>query len=143
MKRILVVLMALVMVLAMTACGGSGGDAGSADNAAEPAAAMTVKLDIDYPDESGVSDVDETAVEIPEGGTVLDALNAYAEANNCEVLMDESSDSPYVTSIGGVAATDVAGWVYEVNDEMVMESADACVLNAGDEVSWSFESWGD
>lgn len=90
MKRILVVLMALVMVLAMTACGGSGGDAGSADNAAEPAAAMTVKLDIDYPDESGVSDVDEAAVEIPEGGTVLDALNAYAEANNCEVLMDES-----------------------------------------------------
>lgn len=138
MKRILVVLMTLVMVFAMTACGG-GDNAGSTDGAAT----ITVNMEIDYPDESSIPDVEDVKVDIPEGGSVLDALNAYAKANDCEILMDESADPPYVISIGGLAATDSAGWVYEVNDEMVMESADACVLNAGDEVSWSFETWGE
>lgn len=136
MKRILTVLMALVMVFAMAACGNNGDVA--ADGSAE---IITVEIDIDYPDESGIDDVDEAKVDIPEGGSVLDALNAYAEANDCEILMDDSSKTPYVTSIGGVAATKTAGWIYEVNDEMVMKSADACTLNAGDEISWEFESW--
>ena len=134
MKKVLIVLMTLVMVFAMTACGG-------ADAPASDAAMITVEIEIDYPDETGVADVEEAAVEVPEGSAVLDVLNAYAEANNCEIVMDENATPPYVIGIGEVEATDTAGWVYEVNDEMVMESADACVVNAGDEISWSFESW--
>jgi len=134
MKKVLVILMTLVMVFAMTACGGgsNGGDSGTT---------ITVEIEIDYPDESGIADVEDMKVEISEGGSVLDALNAYAEANGCDVVMDENATPPYVIGIGGLEATATAGWVYEVNDEMVMESADACVLNAGDEVSWSFETW--
>ena len=137
MKKITVVLMALIMALAMTACGGgengnTGGDA-----------AMTVKIEIDYPDESGIADVEDATVEVPEGASVLDALNAYAEANDCDVVMDENSDTPYVISIGGREAADSAGWIYELNDEMVMESADVCVLKAGDKISWSYETWGE
>lgn len=139
MKKLMVVLMSMILAFALAACGGGSSD----ETAEEPEATMSVVIEIDYPDESGVADVEDAAVEIAEGGTVMDAINAYAEANDCEVLLDESTDSPYITSIGGVAATDTAGWVYEVNDEMVMESADACVLKAGDEVSWSFETWGE
>ena len=134
MKKVLVILMALVMVFAMTACGGGSNGGGSG-------ATITVEIEIDYPDESGIADVEDMRVEIAEGGSVLDALNAYAEANGCDVVMDENATPPYVIGIGGLEATETAGWVYEVNDEMVMESADACVLNAGDEVSWSFETW--
>lgn len=134
MKKVLVILMAMVMVLAMTACG----DGNAADGSD---AAITVEMEIDYPDESGIADVEDVKIEIPEGGSVLDALNAYAEANSCDIVMDETATPPYVIGIGGLEATTTAGWVYEVNDEMVMESADACVLNAGDEVSWSFETW--
>lgn len=143
MKKVLVFLMSMIMVFVLAACGG-GSDSGSAEGAAEEAAAnITVVMEIDYPDESGVADVEDASVEIPEGASVLDALNAYADANSCEIVMADSSDSPYVTSIGGVEATDTAGWVYELNDEMLMESADACVLAAGDEISWSFETWGE
>lgn len=142
MKRILAVLMTLVMVFAMTACGNNG-SASTGSSADGSAGTITVEIDIDYPDESGIADVEDMKIDVPEGSTVLDALNAYADANNCEILMDEASQTPYVVSIGGVAATDTAGWVYEVNDEMVMESADACVLKAHDEVSWEFESWAD
>lgn len=134
MKKVLVILMTLIMVFAMTACGGGSNGGGSG-------ATITVEIEIDYPDESGIADVEDMRVEIAEGGSVLDALNAYAEANGCDVVMDENATPPYVIGIGGLEATATAGWVYEVNDEMVMESADACVLNAGDEVSWSFETW--
>lgn len=136
MKKVLVVLMTLIMVFAMTACGGAGGNASGGSGAT-----ISVEIEIDYPDESGIADVEEAVVEIPEGGSVLDALNAYSEASGCEILMDENATPPYVIGIGGLEASDVAGWVYEVNDEMVMESADACVLNAGDEASWSYETW--
>ena len=134
MKKVLVILMTLVMVFAMTACGGGNNGGGSG-------ATITVEIEIDYPDESGIADVEDMRVEIAEGSSVLDALNAYAEANGCDEVMDENATPPYVIGIGGLEATATAGWVYEVNDEMVMESADACVLNAGDEVSWSFETW--
>lgn len=136
MKKVLVIIMTLVMVFAMTACGGGSDPDASAGT-------ITVGIEIDYPDESGIADVEEAVVEISEGGSVLDALNAYAVENNCEILMHETANPPYVIGIGGLEATDTAGWVYEVNDEMVMESADACVLGAGDEVSWSFEVWGE
>lgn len=139
MKKILVILMAMVMAFAMAACG--GGEA--ADAPAEDAAMISVEIEIDFPDESGIADVEDVVVEVPEGGTVMDALNAYAEANDCEILMDETATPPYVIGIGGQVATDTAGWVYELNDEMVMEYADACEVNAGDEISWEFEVWGE
>ncbi len=134
MKKVLIGLMVLVMVFAMSACGGS-------DEPTSDAAMITVEIEIDYPDETGVADIEDVVVEVPEGSAVLDVLNAYGETNGCEIVMDENATPPYVIGIGGVEATDTAGWVYEVNDEMVMESADACVVNAGDEISWSFETW--
>lgn len=142
MKKLLVLTMSMMMALALTACGGSN-DAGNSDGAAEAEGTINVVLEIDYPDESGVADVEDLNLEIIEGGSVLAALNAYADANNCEVLMDGESDALYISSIGGVAATETAGWTYEINDEMVMEAADQCFLKEGDEVSWSFETWGE
>jgi len=134
MKRILAVLLVLIMAFAMTACG-------SDSNTDAQTAMISVEVEIDFPDDSGINDIEDAVVQIPEGGTVLDALSAYGEANDCEIVMEETANPPYVVGIGGHQATDTAGWVYEVNDEMVMESADACVVNDGDEISWSFESW--
>jgi predicted small lipoprotein YifL len=68
MKKLLVLMMALVMVLSMTACGGNGADPG--DTAAE----MTVTVEIDFPDGSAMADVEEANVTLPEGSTIYDAL---------------------------------------------------------------------
>lgn len=138
MKKLSVLFMTMILAVALVSCGGGGNDGDAAQGADEM---ISVTLEIEYPDDSGVADVEDVTVEISKDGTVLDALNAYSDTSGCEVVLDQSSDSPYVTSIGGVAATDTAGWVYEVNDEQVMKSADACTLKAGDEVSWSFEEW--
>lgn len=135
MKKLLVLMMALVMVLSMTACGGNGADPG--DTAAE----MTVTVEIDFPDGSAMADVEEANVTLPEGSTIYDALKLYADANNMEVILDQSGSTDYITSIGGVAQTDNSGWVYEVNDEMVMEPATTCVVNNGDVIDWEVQTW--
>ena len=134
MKKILVLMMALVMVLGLTACGSSSTPAGDV-------AEITVTMEIDFPDGSNVADVEDAQVTVPEGSSVYDVLKAYADANNVEVVLEESSTSDYVSSIGGVAQTENSGWVYEVNDEMVMESATTCVANNGDVVDWEVQSW--
>lgn len=135
MKKVLVILMTLVMVFAMTACG-DGAEAPS-----DSGATITVEFEIDYPDGSGVADVEDITLEIPEGSSVLDALYAYGEAYDCEVLLDDTSSMTYVCSIGGVSEESNAGWTYEVNDEQSMETADDHILEAGDEVYWAFQVW--
>ena len=139
MKKVLTIMLGMIMVFALAGCGGSGEK--NAGNADDPQ--MTVYIEIDYPDASGVKDVDDFKLQVAEGSSVLQVLQAYAEANGCEVVMSDDSATAYVTSIGGVAVTDAAGWVYEVNDEMVLEAADVYILKDGDEASWEFTTWGE
>ena len=138
MKKLLVLMIGLILTFAMVSCGNSdnGGDAPAEDM-------ISVILEIDFPDESGIADVEEMKLDVASGSSVLDVLNAYAEAEGVEIVMDESSENPYVTSINGVAATDAAGWVYEVNDQMVMDSADAHKVADGDQIDWAFDTWAD
>ncbi len=135
MKKVLVILMTLVMVFAMTACGGGSSEA--------PAGTITVEIEIDYPDESGVADVEEFEFQVAEGTTALDMLHAFGEENNVEIVMSDTSATAYVTSIGGIAETDGAGWVYEVDGEMTLDAANEYVVKNGSEITWEFMSWGD
>ena len=149
MKKISLSLTTLVMVFimsAMVACGGGSGDnnggnaaaSGSGDNGT-----FTVTMDVDFPDSSGVRDIDDARVTVENGSSVLDVLNTYAADNNIEVTVDESSASPYITAINGVSQTDTAGWIYEVNDNMIMESAADFIVSNGDKIDWDFDEWAD
>lgn len=136
MKKVLIILMTLVMVFAMTACGGGNSAGGSGEM-------IDVCIEIDYPDVEGQPDVEDYKFQIPDGSTALDMLNLYAEAEGVEIVMSETSDTAYVTSIGGVAETANAGWIYEVDDEMTMDSADQHIVKPGAEITWEFMSWND
>ena len=156
MKKLSVLVLAFIMVFAMAACGGNNGNSNNAnttdqtqnsaasDNSGAAAGGdITVTIDIDYPDSSKVADVENVKVTVRENSSVLDVLNKYADANDVKIIMDDTSSTPYVSSIGGVDATDTAGWVYEVNDETIMETADKHIVKDGDDIEWSFESWND
>lgn len=140
MKKLYLILLSAIMMFSLCACGKSENTDGGNSPVSEEAN-IKIQFEIDYPDESGAEDVDDIEISIPAGSSAMEALNEYANNNNCEIVMSDKSATAYVVSIGGVAATDTAGWVYEINDEMVMEAADKCKLNDGDEVSWSFETW--
>ena len=134
MKKILVVLMALVMVFSMAACGGSET---VADNSM-----IEVEFEIDYPDGSGMEDVNATIATVA-GTSALEMLMSYAEDEGFEVVLDENSPTIYITSINGVEQTNDAGWVYKINDEITMEEASEIILTDGMVVTWEYMSWSD
>lgn len=133
MKKLLSVVLAGIMVFSMAACGNGGTGAMDADM-------INVSIEIDYPDNAGVEDV-AAALIVDEGTNAMDMLYQYAEENDVEVVLDESSATVYVTSIGGVEQTADAGWIYEVNDEMTMDAADELILEEGMKISWEYMSW--
>lgn len=143
MKRISLLLAGILMMFTITACGNNNAASDQQSDTSADTATVTVTIDIDFPDDSNVADVDDATITVNDGSSVLAVLEAYADENSGEVLLDESSESPYVTSINGVAATDTAGWIYEVNDETIMESADKYIVKNGDDISWDFDSWSD
>lgn len=130
MKKVIITMLAIIMMFSMAACGG-----GSA--ADENAATINVAITIDYPDGTDLTDV-EADVTVPEGATVLDVLNTYAEANDLEVSMGNSSSMTYVEVIGGVEPSGMEGWVFDVNGEMIMEASDKYEVSEGDTVNWLY-----
>lgn len=139
MKKIISVTLGLIMILSMTACGASSD--GQAGDGAAGGETINVMIEIDYPDDSNIADVEDVSMQVPEGSTVLDVINEYGKANDVKIELSDKSESAYVTSINGVSEGSASGWVYEVNDEMVMDAADQHIVKAGDEVSWEYTTW--
>ena len=151
MKKLLVLMTALIMVLAMTACSNiEPSDDGS------DAKMINVTIEIDYPEVEADEDADteetaaveekkdiETEMTVEEGTSAIDMLYSYADANDIDVVLDENSPTIYVISIDGVEQTDDAGWVYEIDGEMTMDAADELIRKEGTKITWEYMSWSD
>lgn len=134
----------LILVLIMGAFAGCSGDQSDDNN--EPVAEedlpqgdLSLTLSIDFPDGSGMEDVDDLPMALPTDGTVLDLIYAWANENNVEITLDgDDPETQYITAIGKAAQTATGGWIFEVNDEMVNTAAGSTVLNDKDEVEFEF-----
>lgn len=139
----------LAASLVLAGCGSSAAPADTATPETEAVAtpeAATVSVQVVVEDATVVSEdgaevepteLEAVIAEVPEGGTVLDALTA----SGIEFESEDSEYGAFVTSIAGVAGTDSTGWVYTVNGEEIMESADAHVVEGGDVITWSLIAW--
>lgn len=79
----------------------------------------------------------EGSVVLPKDATVLDAI----EATGLELDVQDSEYGAFVNAIGGLAtgdAGDASGWGYDLNGEMVMESADVATVSDGDVLTWTY-----
>lgn len=74
---------------------------------------------------------------LPEGSTAFDAL----QASGIAYIAEESQYGMYVTSIAGVEASGMSGWVYKLNGEDVFDGCDSLVLSDGDTLEWSYLTW--
>lgn len=143
MKKITVLLLALILVLSLAACGaGESGNNGENAPVTDPVM-INAYIDIDYPDESGIADVDDLLMQIPEGTTAFGMLQLYAQENNVEVVYEDRDAGKYVTSINGVAENSRAGWAYEIDDAMTLDEPDKYVVKEGQEIIWEYHDWHD
>ena len=137
----------LVLALAVGGCTqtvapATGSDAGSAavqaGSAAQSAddAQITVQVTVDSSAADGSVSFDGT-VELAEDATVLDAL----KATGLTLDVQDSEYGAFVNAIDGLATGafgDASGWGYDINGEMVMDSADVATVADGDVVAWTY-----
>ena len=79
----------------------------------------------------------EKAVEVADGSTVLDVL----EASGVPFESSDGSYGAYVTSIDGRAAEGSSGWTYSVNGEEPTVGCGEYKVADGDVVVWEFVSF--
>ena len=121
----------MMAVLIFSGCG----DAGASDDAAKSAAVdSAVKIECAVTVEGYC---ESETVQIPEGGSVYDALNA----TGADVSARKSAYGLYIEGINGRFEFDegpTSGWVYTVNGERTSSSCDKFEVKAGDEIVWSY-----
>lgn len=143
-KKLTISVVTLIMLISAVSCKDNYNNISKEDESKNTASkTIEIKLDIDFPDDSDIQDVDDLKMNVPKGSSVLEVLNQYGKENDVEILLDEESNTAYVTSINGVAATKTAGWIYEINDEAVMDPADKTTVTKGDNIDWEFTEWTD
>lgn len=157
-RKIWAALLAAMLALStLTLAGCSGSDASSSASASSSSASaqasssaassssasasasdadVQVTVNIVFPDDADKENVSE-AVGMPEGSTVLDAL----EEVDSSIVVSDSQYGPFVEEIGGVANGSrgaSSGWTYTVNGEYATDSAGDHKLAEGDVVEWTF-----
>ena len=139
MKKILSIFLIIIMCFAFAACA-----APSDDGLGEIENPMTVYISFaDAEDDdlevTGLEPIEKTEFYAEEGSTVFEATQVFCINNNLDYQL--SSDGTYLNSLLGFTEGDFdkyAGWIYEVNGEMIMASASDYVLEEGDVITWEF-----
>lgn len=125
--KAVVCLLLMMLLVFLCGCGeAETSEAAAADSAVKSECTITVE-----------DHCDAVTVEIPEGGTVYDALNE----TGADVSARKSAYGLYIEGINGRFEFDegpTSGWVYTVNGERTSSSCDKFEVKAGDEIVWSY-----
>lgn len=145
-------LLAVMTLAAALLCGCTSGQAANSSASAAPSASAAVSESAQSPSSASAAQVVAVTVEIadpsdPEAvpaaypveiaaddATVLAAL----QATGVDATVEDSEYGKYISALNGAAAEGSSGWIYTVNGQEVMESADQCQLAAGDTVEFQY-----
>jgi len=127
-NKTIFVLLTVILAFSLLSCGNK---TANTDN---PTKTVTVQLSVTYPQESGKANLESYSMNVQQGATVLQVLEAYCGQNGIDVSVD-AKDS-YVTGINQVQASSNTGWVYEINGEGIMKGADKQTVKNGDSIVW-------
>ena len=138
MKKLLTVLCIIALLFAVTAC--------STKPAAEETPIVNpVNLSfslLDGEDDLDLEDFEEIQDDpfiAEEGSSVLEATQLYCISHDISISVDSSKG--YITEIAGLTEGDyseMTGWVFTVNGEMGMLSAEEQLVEEGDKIAWEF-----
>ena len=146
-RKLAVLVLVLMLALALAACGQPDN---SGEDGPNPDAALC-RVRISCANALAWEGLDEAIAELqPEDGTIVDAEVAIADGDTAfDALIAALQDARlayeigdgYFSSVNSLkegACGDMSGWLYSVNGEMPMTSADEYVLEAGDLVKLEY-----
>lgn len=151
MQTLIALVCALMLTVALSACAQESSpqnDQGSSEPAPQAETALTVNLKIDC--KEAVDAENKTALEASEDGIMFDGTLDLEEgatiydalvASGVNITSSDSSYGKYVSAINGLAAGDqgeMSGWIFTLNGEDVMVSADQQELADGDSIAFNF-----
>ena len=138
MKKILTVICVLALLFAVASC--------SSEPAMEETPVVNpVSLEfslLDGEDDLDLEDFEEIMDDpfiAEEGSSVLEATQLYCMSHDISISVDTSKG--YVTEIAGLTEGDYdkqTGWVFTVNGEMGMLTAEEQIIEEGDKIAWEF-----
>ena len=100
----------------------------------------TVKKEVTLVIDNGQGDSKTFNAEFKEGMTPFDLLKAETEKSALTLETKNYDMGVFIEAIGGIKnGKDGKYWLYYVNGEMPMVSADKMVIKAGDKVEFKFE----
>ena len=138
MKKILSVFCILALIFTMSACTDK-------PQTEETPIVNPVNLSfslLDGEDDLTLEDFDEIKDDsfiAEEGSSVLEATQLYCISHDISISVDASKG--YVTEIAGLTEGDYTkqtGWVFTVNGEMGMLTAEEQIIQDGDKIAWEF-----
>ena len=131
-KKLVIGIATLVLLCSLPLAGCSSGTSDASSSASDAAVGLAqTTVTVTDADGQVASYTVETAAE---GATVLSVI----QATDADVTVEDGQYGTYISAINGLAAEGSSGWVYTVNGEQVMESADACPVADGDTVEFSY-----
>ena len=126
-KKSLLLICLIMMSVLLAGCGGGQAED---DSSADSGAVITCTISVD-------DFCNDKVVEIAEGGSVYDAL----EASGADISARKSTHGLYVEAINGRFEFDEgpsSGWVYTVNEERPSVSSDEYEVKADDKIVWEY-----
>ena len=138
MKKVLTLICAIALIFAGTSCS-------SKPDVEETPIVTPVNLSISFLDGEddleleGFEEIKDDSFIAEEGSSVLEATQLYCMSHDITISADTSKG--YVTEIAGLTEGDYdkqTGWVFTVNGEMGMLTAEEQIIEEGDKIAWEF-----
>lgn len=138
MKKVLTLICAIALIFAGTSCS-------SKSDVEETPIVNPVNLSISFLDGEddleleGFEEIKDDSFIAEEGSSVLEATQLYCMSHDITISADTSKG--YVTEIAGLTEGDYdkqTGWVFTVNGEMGMLTAEEQIIEEGDKIAWEF-----
>ncbi len=127
-KRILLLALLLAFTFVLSGCGG--------EEEAE-VEKITIMVSIDFPDSSNLGDLVLEPIDMEEGKSAVEALEAFTIEKGIPLEV-ENDEIQNVLTIGDTTANEQGYWMYMENGEEVLDSPFANSVQMNNSYEWKF-----
>ena len=139
MKRTLTIILIFILTFALASCG-SPTEKPAKEEITDPIdLTISIVTDQESIEAEDFEPIENVSFKANKGMTVLQATELFCISNDIELALDSKGE--YVTHLNGLTEkdfSDMTGWSFTLNGEMVNVGAGIQVVEDGDVIQWKF-----